>query len=94
MTFQYEEQVPRVHVMYSIGAAYKECHQQIPEDKQEQVSLVVSQYLQDPLLLRGHRVQNKPFRPTVSSTTVLFSGGVKWVPQFVCSSKATEVTSI
>lgn len=47
MTFQYEEQVPRVHVTYSIGAAYEERHHQIPEDTQEQVSLIISQYLQD-----------------------------------------------
>lgn len=47
MTFQYEDQVPRVHITYSIGTAYREHHQQIPEDKQEQVSLIISQYLQD-----------------------------------------------
>lgn len=43
MTFQYEEQVPQVHVTYSIGTAYKEHHQQIPEDEQEQLSLIISQ---------------------------------------------------
>lgn len=47
MTFQCEDQVSRVHVTYSIGTAYQECHQQIPEDQEEQVRLVTSQYLQD-----------------------------------------------
>ena len=47
MTCHYEDQVSRVHVTYSIGAAYKEHHQQIPEEKQEQVSLIISQYLHD-----------------------------------------------
>lgn len=53
MTFQYEDQVSQVHVMYSIGTAYREHHQQIPEVKQQQVSLVNSQYLQDLLYCLG-----------------------------------------
>lgn len=53
MTFQCEDQVSRAHVMYNIGTAYKECHQQIPEDKQQQVSLVISHYLQDLLYCLG-----------------------------------------
>lgn len=82
MTFPCEDQVSRVHVTYSIGTAYQECHQQIPEDREE-VRLVISQYLQDPeyltLLLKGQVTQNKPF--TLSSITVLFRSGVKWVTQ-------------
>lgn len=40
------------------------------------------------LLLQGQMVQTKPF--TLSSITVLFRSGVKWVPQSTCTSTTKQ----
>lgn len=91
MTFQCEDQVSRVHVTYSIGTAYQECHQQIPGPRRTGQAgnfPVPAGPRVSTLLLREQVAQNKPF--TLSSITVLFRSEVKWVPQFACTSTTKQ----